>query len=226
MKRKLLPLAALFISGISYAQVGVGTLTPSKSSQIDIVATDKGILIPRVELQNPTDATTITHGNVESLLVYNKKSNSNMTPGYYYWYDNKWVRLLSNADTSNINNTTNVELSVVGADLVLKDSDGNIVSVPLADINAADIITTLISNSNATYVYTSEDGTQTTIDVPADVINNFEEILNDNTVLQQLITHLTNTYVGGNVYYDGTQFTYIDQAGNTHIINFEDIVQA
>ncbi|MBW3519211.1 hypothetical protein, partial [Flavobacterium sp. NKUCC04_CG] len=30
----------------------------------------------------------------------------------------------------------------------------------------------------------------------------------------------------GNVYYDGTQFTYIDQAGNTHIINFEDIVQA
>ncbi|MBW3520505.1 hypothetical protein KO524_15230, partial [Flavobacterium sp. NKUCC04_CG] len=88
----------------------------------------------------------------------------------------------------------------------------------------AETITTLVNNLDGTYTYTSENGTVTTIDVPADVINNFTDIITNTTVLEQLIENLTNTYVGGNVYYDGTQFTYIDQAGNTHIINFEDIV--
>jgi hypothetical protein len=32
------------------AQVGVGTLTPNASSQLDVSATNKGILIPRVTL--------------------------------------------------------------------------------------------------------------------------------------------------------------------------------
>ncbi len=225
MKRKLLPLAALFISGVTYSQVGIGTLTPNKSAQIEIVSSNRGMLIPRVALQSPADITTISAGNVESLLVYNTTTNTLITPGYYYWFDKSWVRLVSNADASNLNNTTNVTLSVVGDRLVLKDSDGNTVSVPLADINAADIVTTLINNGGATYTYTSEDGTKTVIDVPADVINNFEEIIQDNTVLEQLIKYLTNTYVGGNVYYDGTKFTYVDKQGNVHNITFEDIVQ-
>ncbi|MCP1995716.1 hypothetical protein, partial [Flavobacterium sp. HSC-61S13] len=225
MKRKLLPLAALFISGVTYSQVGVGTLTPNKSAQIEIVSSNRGMLIPRVALQSPADVTTISAGNVESLLVYNTTANTLITPGYYYWFDKKWVRLVSNADASNLNNTTNVMLSVVGKDLVLRDSDGNIVSVPLADINASDIVTTLINNGGATYTYTSEDGTKTVIDVPADVINNFEEIIQDNTVLEQLIKYLTNTYIGGNVYYDGNKFSYVDIHGVKHDITFADIVQ-
>ncbi|MCP1997473.1 hypothetical protein, partial [Flavobacterium sp. HSC-61S13] len=90
----------------------------------------------------------------------------------------------------------------------------------------AETITTLINNGKGKYTYTSEDKTVTVIDVPADVINNFEEIIKNKTVLEQLITYLTNTYVGGNVYYDGTQFTYVDKQGNVHNIIFEDIVQA
>ncbi|MBW3520521.1 hypothetical protein KO524_15335, partial [Flavobacterium sp. NKUCC04_CG] len=70
----------------------------------------------------------------------------------------------------------------------------------------AETITTLVNNLDGTYTYTSENGTVTTIDVPADVINNFTDIITNTTVLEQLIENLTNTYVGGNVYYDGTQF--------------------
>lgn len=48
MKNKLLPL--LFVLGAygAYGQVGIGTPTPNLSSQLEIVASDKGILIPRV----------------------------------------------------------------------------------------------------------------------------------------------------------------------------------
>src|SRR5690606_8894321 len=62
--------------------------------------------------------------------------------------------------------------------------------------------------------------------VPADVVTNIEEILGDTNVLNELITVLGDTYVGGNVYYDGDTFTYVDESGQSHVINFEEIVQA
>lgn len=67
--------------------VGINTTgaTPNSSSMLDISATDKGLLIPRVPLSSITDAVTIaTPAN--SLLVYN--TNASMTggqgTGYYY----------------------------------------------------------------------------------------------------------------------------------------------
>src|SRR5690606_20885274 len=76
--------------------------------------------------------------------------------------------------------------------------------------------------------YTSEDGTETTINVAQDVIENFETIVNESNteVIEQIITVLGDTYVGGNVYYDGDTFTYVDESGDSHVINFEEIVQA
>ena len=53
------------------AQVGVGTDLPNPSTQLDVEANDKGILIPRIQLASVTDQQTITAGNVESLLVFN-----------------------------------------------------------------------------------------------------------------------------------------------------------
>src|SRR5690606_36114759 len=74
----------------------------------------------------------------------------------------------------------------------------------------------------------SEDGTETTINVAQDVIENFETIVNESNteVIEQLITVLGDTYVGGNVYYDGDTFTYVDENGDSHGINLEEIVQA
>ncbi|MCO5726075.1 hypothetical protein, partial [Robiginitalea marina] len=48
----------------------------------------------------------------------------------YYWDGNSWE--LTSVDT----NTTNTSFSVVGTDLVLTDSEGNSVSVALADLGA------------------------------------------------------------------------------------------
>src|SRR5690606_33192995 len=81
-------------------------------------------------------------------------------------------------------------------------------------------------NRTGEYVYINEEGTDVNITVTQDVINNFEDIVNNTNVLNELIEVLGDTYVGGNVYYDGRQFTYVDQAGDTHIVNIQDIVQA
>ena len=157
MKKNLLPLALLLVGTTAYSQVGIGTLTPNKSSQLDVVSTNKGILIPRVALENSVDATTITAGNINSLLVFNTNTKNDITPGYYYWFDNKWMRVMNDADVIALDkNTTNTSLTIVNGELVLTDSDGNIVSVPLSQIN---VLTTLAYNAtNNELTYTGENG--------------------------------------------------------------------
>src|SRR5690606_40359126 len=95
--------------------------------------------------------------------------------------------------------------------------------VSLSDLN---IITTLVNNNDGTYTYTNEAGVPVIIDVPADVINNIEQILGDTNVFNELIEVLGDTYVGGNVYYDGTQFTYVDQSDRTTSMNFSDVIKS
>ncbi len=47
----------------AHSQVGVGTPLPNSSSQLDVVSSDKGILIPRVALTGMRDVVTIKNGN-------------------------------------------------------------------------------------------------------------------------------------------------------------------
>src|SRR5690606_17663719 len=51
----------------------------------EISATNKGVLIPRVELKNTTTFGPVTGTEVESLLVYNTETIADVTPGFYYW---------------------------------------------------------------------------------------------------------------------------------------------
>jgi hypothetical protein len=99
MKRKLLGLL-LVLGTVTYAQVGVGTLVPNESAILDVVANNKGLLIPRVSLKSTKDLTTISSGNVESLLVYNTELIQDVRPGYYYWADNKWNKLVTSDDST------------------------------------------------------------------------------------------------------------------------------
>src|SRR5690606_26703545 len=64
------------------------------------------------------------------------------------------------------------------------------------------------------------------IDIPSEVISNFENIISNTDVLNELVEQLTNTSVGGNVYYGGTTFTYVDGDGATQTIDLGAVVQA
>ena len=91
----------LFIVTISIkAQVGIGTNSPNGSSMLEINATNKGVLIPRVTLTGSTDATTIATP-ATSLLVYNTATTSDVVPGYYYNSGTSgspvWIRLNTNS---------------------------------------------------------------------------------------------------------------------------------
>ena len=78
----------LLLPLIHQAQVGINTTTPDASSMLDINATDKGLLIPRVSIPNLNAASPIT-APATSLLVYN--TNTTTGTGFYYWDGTKWT---------------------------------------------------------------------------------------------------------------------------------------
>ena len=73
---------------------------PHASAMLDVVAANKGVLLPRVSLTSLTVAAPIP-SPAPSLLVYNTAtvgtSPNNVTPGYYYWENTKWNRLVNTA---------------------------------------------------------------------------------------------------------------------------------
>lgn len=94
MKKTLLTSLICLLTIFSYGQVGIGTTTPDASSILDIEATDKGILIPRVSLNN---VTTIqldgTNNAATGLLIYNTNiaTIGGSGRGFYYFDGVIWV---------------------------------------------------------------------------------------------------------------------------------------
>lgn len=81
------------------AQVGINTASPDPSSILEIFSSNKGVLIPRVELQSTTDVITIAQP-VNSLLVFNTSVVEDVTTGFYRWSTSlsKWVKVLDRKD--------------------------------------------------------------------------------------------------------------------------------
>lgn len=66
------PIFFSILPGALFAQsVGIGTATPDASARLEVSSSNQGVLIPRVSLSSPTDATTIANP-ATSLLVYNR----------------------------------------------------------------------------------------------------------------------------------------------------------
>jgi hypothetical protein len=92
-------LTFLFISLVATAQTGIGTTTPNASAKLEVMATDKGFLPPRVALtaSNVFSPIVGTSANATGLLVYNTNSAgsapNNVVPGYYYWNGSAWIQI-------------------------------------------------------------------------------------------------------------------------------------
>ena len=91
MIKHFLLFAGLLFSMQVIAQTGIGTSTPHASAKLDVNATDKGFLPPRVTLTSVTDATTIP-SPATGLLVYNVGSVG-LKAGYYYWNSSNWATI-------------------------------------------------------------------------------------------------------------------------------------
>lgn len=87
------------------AQQGFGTDKPAKSAAVDIQSSKRGLLIPRVDLKSTVDAKTID-SPAQSLMVYNQATTkvgiNDVTPGYYYWDTDRWVRFAKQSEITEI----------------------------------------------------------------------------------------------------------------------------
>jgi hypothetical protein len=107
MKTKYL-LIVIAILGSQYinAQVGMTGNSPDKSAALDLNATNKGLLMPRVNLTSISDVTTIP-SPATGLQVFNIASAgtapNNVTPGNYYWNGTKWVKFTYTGEDWSIN---------------------------------------------------------------------------------------------------------------------------
>jgi hypothetical protein len=103
--------------------VGIGTTTPNSSAVLDITATGKGLLIPRMTLANrPASPAT-------GLIIY----QTDNTPGFYYYNGTSWVMLssgsLSGSGTiSQIPFFTNSN-TISGSNNFLWDNTGNKITI-------------------------------------------------------------------------------------------------
>lgn len=112
MKHIITIIVITLISHIYSQGVGVnidGSL-PNNSSILDVSSQDKGILLPRVALTGTTDLTTISNGNVTSLLIYNTNVVNDVVQGYYYWDGSIWRMLGEDSDSNPVNEIQDLQL--------------------------------------------------------------------------------------------------------------------
>jgi hypothetical protein len=112
MKKQLIRITLCFLlnvnsGGVLYSQVSINTTGAegNASAMLDVSASNKGLLIPRVSLTSATDILTIASPSV-SLLIYNTSTAGsypgNVVPGFYYWGGFSWISLSSQPATIGI----------------------------------------------------------------------------------------------------------------------------
>jgi len=101
--KKFILIISLFISVLSLAQVGIGTNSPYSTSILDLTASNKALLLPRIA---NTAAVAVP---VNGMMIYDMSSNCVKS------YENSvWTGCLSATETSTISNTVTVNCATSG----------------------------------------------------------------------------------------------------------------
>ncbi len=131
--RTLLTLVLLVVVATTQAQnnVGIGTTTPNPKALLELQATDKGLLIPRLTTVQMNAITTPPNG----LLVYNTTDNCF---NYYNTTASMWKSMCVATTTGISNNGDTVIINLLKADSIF--------------VNYLTVNTALINNLFATYI--------------------------------------------------------------------------
>lgn len=96
--KKTYILLLLCIVNILFAQVAIGKSTVNSSAVLEVSeSTNKGVLLPRVDIIDILNNTTPISNPTEGMVVYNK--GNSISPGMYIWKNNRWNQI---ADTYNL----------------------------------------------------------------------------------------------------------------------------
>jgi hypothetical protein len=115
MKRIILIFSLMLTVFSGFAQVGIGTKTPDPSALLEVKATNKGILIPRMTLAQRN----AIKSPANSLMIY----QTDNTPGYYYYASGSWTRIANGNNSVGATNTFTAPLNL----------NGTTVSIPQAN---------------------------------------------------------------------------------------------
>src|SRR5690554_5476615 len=195
MKKILLSAAfafAILSSTDVLAQQGFGTNEPDKSAVVDIVSTQRGLLIPRISIPD-LDAAAPVNNPATSLFVYN--TNTTSGEGFYYWDGAKWVRFVSGnteqtvvvaagenvkVDPNVVDNTTTYTVGVKGG-----TNDGQVL-VTKIDNSGPDPVTTtewVDPNDFVLDALTAGNAIGIDLDVNGDIEIKFNDTLTEDTTI-------------------------------------------
>ena len=139
MKVIILIYSVIITGGLVAQNVGVNAngVTPDASAMLDVKSTDKGLLIPRVDIANLTTAAPVT-APVNSLLVYNTNTTTGI--GYYYWNaTTKWTKLVDASTPVNDHDWYEVGTTTapdnINDDIFTQGKVGIGVTVPIVDFH-------------------------------------------------------------------------------------------
>lgn len=198
IKLKQAFLLALTISSFTqyFTQGGVAISNsgnnPHPSAMLDVVSNNKGLLIPRLQLTDINDATTISTAE-NSLLVFNLAPSGvapdNVEEGFYYWdlSQSKWVRLVSGTITGTDDQLID-SLVLNGNVLTAYLEDGGNTSVDLSSLSDADSDPTNEHNTGANLTGTDlniiDGGSTQTVDLSPilDSIHKYDEWKDSDTL--------------------------------------------
>jgi hypothetical protein len=134
------------------AQTGIGTSTPNTSAKLEVAATDKGFLPPRVALtaSNAFSPITGTSSAAAGLLVYNTATAgtapTNVVPGYYYWNGTSWIQISGSLIIDN-SKTTGFTLAASDNNKVFLVSSATAVTVTVPNTLPIGFICQIIQSS-------------------------------------------------------------------------------
>ena len=136
------------------AQTGIGTTTPNASAKLDVTASDKGFLPPRVALtaSNVFAPMVGTSSSAIGLLVYNTATAgttpNNVIPGFYYWNGSNWINFIgsttSNTITGNGTTSTIANFSSVMNDQTTSYTLTNADNGKVVTLNSASAVTVTV----------------------------------------------------------------------------------
>jgi len=111
----------------SFGQVGIGTTTPNNDAILEVSATNKGMIIPRLAL-SATNSFSPLSAHVAGMVVYNTAtagtSPNQVTPGMYYNNGSNWERLVIPSELpkargiERITTTSAIQFTKVGTDFI------------------------------------------------------------------------------------------------------------
>ena len=212
--------------GSVYGQVKIGDGTaqgdnavPNPNAVLDLSSMQRGVLFPRVELTAVVNPAPLTE-HVAGMMVYNTSTQNDVVPAIYYNDGTKWVFVGA------------MQGSNVGYDpatyvITYVDSGGNPQTINLVQaIKGNETKTLLIKESEGRYVFYNEasidetgnpiTGAGVVIDIPASVINQFEEIVNGGPVTVNGNTYTSiEEYIENIVAANETVTTLVDNGDGT-----------